>query len=98
MQCHKRGLNQIISILDPNSSTILSYLSNQFSTPGASMMQDMTAVKRSTRAYINLARAAFAQELGHTAHVVLTQVPVMQQARLLKLSTPPIFIPNIGLY
>ena len=62
------------------------------------MMQDMTAVKRSTRAYINLARAAFAQELGHTAHVVLTQVPVMQQARLLKLSTPPIFIPNIGLY
>ena len=54
------------------------------------MMQDMTAVKRSTRAYMNLARAALAQELGHTAHVVLTQVPVMQQARLLKLSTPPI--------
>ena len=86
----------LISMLDSNSSTILSYLSNQFSTPGASMMQDMTAVKRSTRAYMNLAKAALAQELGHTAHVVLTQVPVMQQARLLKLSTPPIFIPNIG--
>ena len=59
------------------------------------MMQDMTAVKRSTRAYMNLARAALAQELGHTAHVVLTQVPVMQQARLLKLRTPPIFVSNI---
>ena len=59
------------------------------------MMQDITAVKRSTRAYMNLARAALAQELGHTAHVVLTQVPVMQQARLLKLSTPPIFYSNM---
>lgn len=58
-------------------------------------MQDMTAVKRSTRAYMNLARAALAQELGHTAHVVLTQVPVMQQARLLKLSTPPIFVSKL---
>jgi len=55
------------------------------------MTQDMTAVRRSTRAYMNLASAAFPQELGHTAHVVLTHVPVIQQARLLKLSIPPIF-------
>ena len=54
------------------------------------MIQEITAVKRSTRAYINFARDAFPQEFGHTAQVVLTQVPVIQQARLLKLSTPPI--------
>ena len=54
-------------------------------------MQEITAVKRSTRAYINFARAAFPQEFGQTAQVVLTQVPVIQQARLLKLSTPPIY-------
>ena len=67
------------------------YFSSQVSTPGASMMQEITAVNRSTRAYMNFARAAFPQEFGQTAQVVLTQVPVIQQARLLKLSTPPIF-------
>ena len=41
---------------------------------------------------MNLARGAFPQDPGHTAQVVLTQVPVIQQAKLLKLRIPPIFL------
>ena len=78
-----------------NELRLCSYLLSQVSTPGASITQDMTAVNRSTKAYMNLASAAFPQELGHTAQVVLTHVPVIQQARLLKLSIPPISLRNV---
>lgn len=83
------------------------------STPGASMMQEMTTVTNRTKAYINLekkwefetrllrsyvskatkkylARPEFPQLEGQTAQVVETQVPVRQQAKLLKLKMPPI--------
>ena len=54
------------------------------------MMQDTTTASRRTKAYMNLARAEWPQEFGQAAQVVLTQVPVRQQARLLRLKTPPI--------
>ena len=53
------------------------------------MRQETTTVNNRTRAYINLTRTPLEQELGQTAHVVETQVPVMQHARLPKLRTPP---------
>ena len=64
---------------------------SQFSTPGASMMQEVTMVTRRMRQYINLVMNECLQELGQTAQVVLTQEPVRQQAKLLKLRMAPIF-------
>lgn len=53
------------------------------------MRQETTTVNSRTRAYINLTRTPLEHELGQTAQVVETQVPVMQHARLPKLRTPP---------
>ena len=55
------------------------------------MMQEVTIVTRRMRQYINLVMKECLQELGQTAQVVLTQEPVRQQAKLLKLRMPPIF-------
>ena len=54
------------------------------------MMQEVTIVTRRMRQYINLVMKECLQELGQTAQVVLTQEPVRQQAKLLKLKMPPI--------
>ena len=54
------------------------------------MMQEVTMVTRRMRQYINLVMKECLQELGQTAQVVLTQEPVRQQAKLLKLRMPPI--------
>ena len=54
------------------------------------MMQEVTMVTRRMRQYINLVMKECLQELGQTAQVVLTQEPVRQQAKLLKLKMPPI--------
>ena len=54
------------------------------------MMQEVTIVTRRMRQYINLVMKECLQELGQTAQVVLTQEPVRQQAKLLKLRMPPI--------
>ena len=53
------------------------------------MMQEITTVAKSTKAYMNLARPELPQLEGHTAQVVETQVPVRQQPKLAKLKTPP---------
>lgn len=67
-------------------------LANSVSIPGANIMHAKTTVISKTKAYMNLANPEWAHEDGHNAQVVLTQVPVIQQAKLPKLSTPPIFV------
>ena len=62
------------------------------SIPGANIMHAKTTVISKTKAYMNLANPEWAQDDGQTAQVVETHVPVIQQAKLPKLSTPPIFV------
>jgi hypothetical protein len=70
----------------------VAYLASQFSTPGASMIHEMTMVTSRMMQYMNLVKKECLQADGQTAQVVLTQEPVRQQARLLKLKIPPILI------
>ncbi len=56
------------------------------------MRQEITRVTSKTIAYMNFASVEFPQLDGQMAHVVDTQVPVRQQARLPKLRTPPILV------
>jgi len=57
--------------------------------PGASIRQEITTVTRRRRPYIMRLAVEFLQ-LGHSAQPAVHAVLVKQQARLVRLSTPPI--------
>ena len=55
------------------------------------MMQEMTTVTKSKRPYMILEAVEFLQ-LGQRAHPAVQAVEVKQQARLVKLSIPPMLV------
>ena len=55
------------------------------------MMQEMTTVTKSKRPYMILEAVEFLQ-LGHRAQPAVQAVEVKQQARLVKLSIPPMLV------
>ena len=55
------------------------------------MMQEMMTVTSSKRPYMILEAVEFLQ-LGHRAHPAVQAVEVKQQARLVKLSIPPMLV------
>ena len=55
------------------------------------MMQEMTTVTSSKRPYMILEAVEFLQ-LGHRAQPAVQAVEVKQQARLVKLSIPPMLV------